>query len=141
MTEYELSYISSPSLDEQARNELDTAITDQIDALKGTIDHDEPSSRRRLGYLVQKHPLGFLRTLQIQLDPAAINQLRDQIKKHKSVLRLNILQTPRRQAVTPEMLEVAPKQPKESTEAKPAKEMTMEEVEEKIEEALEEEVK
>lgn len=143
MKEYEISYISSPSLTEDARAELDNAITENIEAAKGSISYDTPVIRRRLAYEIEKQPLGFLRTVQAEIDPEKINALRDKLKKHKGVLRINILQTAKRQEVTPDMLDVAAQKAKEPSKAdkEPAKEMSMEEVEEKIEEALEEEVK
>lgn len=143
MKEYEISYISSPSLTEDARAELDNAVTEDVEAAKGAISHDTPNTRRRLAYEIEKQTVGFVRTIQAGLSPEIVNELRDKIKKHKGILRVSILQTAKRQDVTPDMLEVAPKKTREENQKdqEPAKEISMEEVEEKIEEALEEEVK
>jgi len=89
-----------------------------------------------------------LRSIQIELNPTKIDDIREMLKRHKNVLRFTILNTPKRDEVSAELLEKAQQKPgqeqKKKTEEpakKPAKKVTMEDVEKGIEEALSEEVK
>lgn len=142
--EYEISYITDPQLNDEARGELDAAIDAEITGKKGTIAQASPSLRRRLMYNIDKKMVGFLRTLQVHLDPAAINDIRDILKKKAGVMRVMILNTPQRAEVARDIFTKAlatKTEEKAKEEQKPAKKVTMEDVEAGIEEALTEEVK
>ncbi len=145
MNEYEITYISSPSLSEDDRGAVDLAIDTTIDHLEGRISYNSTPTRRRLAYPVKKQAIGFLRTVQASLEPNQIENLRNELKKNKGVIRFSILQTSRREEVSPAILDrtakeqTAPKKVSKNQES--AKEVTMSEVESQIEKALEEEVK
>jgi len=149
MNEYEITYLADPKLEEAAKNELDEAINKLIDDQSGEISYssstDAPGSRRRLHYPIGEQRVCWLRTIQLELDPSKIDKLRTTMRKHKSITRVSVLQTPRREEVSADISETpeaAPAQPTVPDKPKTtAKKVTMEEVEEKIEEALEEEVK
>ncbi|MDZ4225285.1 MAG: 30S ribosomal protein S6 [Candidatus Andersenbacteria bacterium] len=141
MTEYEISYISSPNLAEDARGELDAAIDSSVEKAEGNISHNSESIRRRLVYPIQKQSVGFVRTLQVSLNQDKIEKLRQDIRKMSGILRVSVLATPRRAEVSTSIFEVTKEQPAEKKPTTPAKAISMEEVEEKIEEALDEEVK
>lgn len=150
MSEYEITYLAQPELNETDKNKLDEAIDATIEKLDGQITHsgpptDSPGSRRRLHYPVDKKRVAWLRTIQAELSSGKIEQLRKDLCKQDGVLRLTILQTPRRAGVSATIFDNLTKK-KESTLAtpepkKPAKEVTMTEIEKKIEQALDEEVK
>lgn len=146
MNEYEITYLSDPQLTEDARGELDAAIDSLIDQLGGAISASDPNNRRRLFYPIKKQTVGFSRTVNVTLDPAQIAPLREKARKQSGVLRLALLKTPRRNDVTTETIDeyykkALPAKPGAEKEKKESKPVTMQEVEEKIEEALDEEVK
>jgi ribosomal protein S6 len=143
--EYEITYTLDPSLDEAKRVELTSAIDSKIDELKGSISTNSETTRRKLAYPIKKQRMGFLRMIQAQLPADQVGTLRHDIKKMAGVLRMTIIQTAARQDVTTAIFDTVTKQQTEPKAAvapkKAAKPVTDEEVEAKIEEALDEEVK
>jgi ribosomal protein S6 len=141
MREYEITYISDPNLAEDARGQLDAAIDGAIEQLKGSISYNSPNSRRRLSYPIKKQGVGFVRTLQVMLDPVEIGSVREVITKINGALRVSILQTSKREEVTTSIFEAAAKRQVEPKIQKKAEPVSAAEVDKKIAEALEEEVK
>lgn len=149
MHDYEITYLANPTLDEAKKESLDESIDKIVNDIGGEISYtspsDTPGSRRRLNFPIADQRVAWMRVMQIQLDPAKINELLATLKKQADILRVTVLQTPRRQEVSAAIFDAPEKAPAsaESTPSvKPAsKKVTMAEVEEKIEEALEEEVK
>ena len=148
MNEYEISYISDPSLAEDARNDVDKAVDGAIEGAAGSISSNTENTRRRLAYPVQDQSVGFLRTVQATIDPEKVATVRQTLQKQAGIIRLSILQTPARESVAASIFEAAVKEAQAepakaaTTEAKkPAKEITDQELEDKIESALDEEVK
>jgi ribosomal protein S6 len=140
LADYEITYLTDAGLSEEARGALDTAVDTEISEAEGSIGYSSPHIRRRIFYPIKKKPAAFARTIQVQLDSQAIDTLKASLKKKEGVLRVMILNTPRREEVSVEMLSQSEEERKEKA-ATPAKKVTMEEVEEKIEEALQQEVK
>lgn len=142
-------YLSDPQLTDEARVELDGAIDAMIDSLSGSVSFAEPNSRRRLLYPIKKQSTGFARTVNITIAPDQVQSVRDAISKKAGVLRVSLLKTPRRTDVGAEILDEFYKRsaPVKAGAAasekvkKDSKPVTMAEVEEKIEQALDEEVK
>jgi len=144
MEEYEITYLSNPSLADDARAEVDGTVDTTIEKHQGTITHNTTATRRRLAYPIAKQTTGFARTVQTTLDPANLVPLRDSINKLDGIIRLSIIRTPQREEVSPAIFEAATKEKEQQVQPKkvaPAKKMSDEEVEEKIAAALEEEVK
>ncbi len=150
MNEYEITYLANPRLDESAKNQLDENIDKIIAKSSGEISFssptDSPGSRRRLHYPIHDQKVAWVRVLQAQVDPKKIRNLRAALTKHENIMRVSILQTDRREEISPELLNIlnpAPKTqtPKTAKPDQPKKEVTMKEVEAGIEEALDEEVK
>jgi ribosomal protein S6 len=146
MNEYEVTYLSNPELSEDARGELDAAIDSLIGQLGGAISASDPNNRRRLFYPIKKQTVGFSRTVNVTLDASHVATLRESVGKQNGVLRVALLKTPRRNDVSTETIDeyykkALPAKPGAEKEKKESKPVTMEEVEEKIEEALDEEVK
>ena len=147
MNEYEITYLANPNLDEEAKNKLDEAIDAEISSVKGEISYssptDSPASRRRLHYPIGDKKTTWLRTMQVNLEQDTVEDLRTIITKTEGVNRVSIIQTPRRDDVSVAIFDT-PETVKEATTAEskePAKEVTDEDVNKGIEEALEEEVK
>ena len=152
MKEYEITYLANPELTETAKDKLDEAVDGEITKLKGEItasspSTDAPGSRRRLHYPIKHQRMCWLRTVQVNLAPNHLKQLRTTLTKQDGIMRLTILQTPQREEVSAAIFDSLAEKEKrgavkeEKADRKEAKEVTMKEVEEKIEKALEEEVK
>lgn len=150
MQDYEITYLTVSTLDETGRGELDATIDSTITDLKGAATFSSPNLRRRLAYHIDDKNTAFIRTLQIQLDSSKISEIHTLLKKNPGILRFSILQTARREDASAEIIDrytrkkdnkmvAAPR--KSSAPATPAKEVTMKDVEEGIEEALSAEVK
>lgn len=145
LREYEITYILDPALDENKRSEINAAIDTKVDEHKGVISTNSDSTRRKLAYSINKQRTGFLRVIQAQLEPATISPLRHDISRMSGVLRLTVIQSAPRADVTASFFDITAKpatpEPAKAAPKKAATKMTDEEVEEKIEEALDEEVK
>lgn len=149
MNEYEITYLADPKLDEKAKDELDAVIDNEIAKMEGEISYssltDAPGSRRRMIYPVKKQRVAWMRCVQVKLDQTRIEELRSLIRKNENVLRVAVLQTPRRDEVSAQIFETEEKAAtpvsSQLKDQKESKEVTMAEVEEKIEEALDQQVK
>ena len=147
MNQYEITYLVNPKTQEDAREKLNQGVDAKIADLEGKLVHSSPTLRKNLGNAIQDERAAFLRTIQLELDPAKIDKIKDMLKREKSVLRFTILNTPKRQDAGTELLEKAQQKPgrekiaKQEVEKKPAKKVTMKDVEKGIEKALSEEVK
>lgn len=146
MNQYEITYLIDPQLDEEAREELSRSVDMKITELSGSLDFSSPVLRKKLAYPIGKTQSAFLRTIHVQLDPEHIGTVQDMLKRHKSVLRFSVLNTPQREDMEEKImanLQEARASVRKPGMKKPAvkKEVTMAEVEKGIEEALSEEVK
>ena len=145
MNQYEITYLINPNVTEEARDELNAAVDKKIAEFKGSITHSAPTLRRKLAYSIGKTNSAFLRAIHVELDPAHISDIQSMLKKNNGVIRVTILNTPFRKDLDAEFIErVQTKNPRKKnvkTAAEPQKEVTMEDVEKGIEEALTEEVK
>lgn len=146
--QYEITYIVDPSLADEARAEIDRAIDATVQE-HGTISQNTEAVRRRLAYPLKKQHVGFLRTLQAELPTEQISDLEQSVRKMKGVLRTTVIQTSARAAVMATIFDNVKQRDQQgraepaaaTPAAKPRQEVTMAEVEEKIAQALEEEVK
>lgn len=146
MVEYEITYLSDPQLTDEARAELDGAVETAVSERQGSVAQSTPGGRRRLFYPIRKQSSGVARSLNISLDPAQVQSLRETLQKQVGVMRFMILKTGQRESATMALFDSMMKPAAVPAKAKVAerastKPVTMAEVEEGIEEALEEEVK
>jgi ribosomal protein S6 len=152
MQEYEITYLANPELDEAAKDSLDQAADEAISSAQGEIiaaspQTGAPGSRRRLHYPVKTQRVSWLRTVQARIAPEEIEGVRAALTKQAGMMRVSILRTPAREEVSAAIFDrAAEREKREAAKAAPAaaadaKPVTMEEVEEKIEKALDEEVK
>lgn len=145
--EYEISYLTNPSLTDDARQGADRAVEDVLSKADAALSYTSESTRRRIMYPMAGQQVGFLRTIQAALDPAKVEQIRHDVRRVDGVMRLAIIQTARREDVSPAIFETVAKQqvaPKKAVAVpkKPAgPKLSQKEVEEKIEKALDEKVK
>lgn len=141
MNEYEITYLSETHLGEEDRKKMDDTIDKQIIDLGGAIMHTTPSLRVKLAYPIDKKPAAFTRTLHVELEPDKLDTLQIFFKKHKDIVRTMVVATPYRPGVKQDDSKQGEKESSAKKDTKPAKKVTMEDVEKGIETALEEEVK
>lgn len=151
MKQYEITYISDPLLTEEVRHELDVTIETKITEFAGAIEKSIVATRRRLIYPIKKKVNGFLRTINIQLDPAKLIDVQHFLKREGNILRFTIINTIPRGVVAQDIVDrhsiqkkgAAKKKPEKSITRAPKKDVkpvSMEDVEKGIEEALTEKV-
>lgn len=152
-SQYEITYLIDPKLSEDARGALCASFDEQITAAEGVITSAAPVLRKTLAYPIKHQNAAFIRAMQIEVDPAKIADLRSFLKKSESVMRLTILATAPRTRMSQELLEKhskrkgkaagneRPEKQKQTKAEVPEKEVTMQDVEKGIEEALITEVK
>lgn len=150
--QYEITYLIAPTLTEEQRGALCASFDEQITAAEGVIISSAPVLRKTLAYPIKHQSAAFIRALQIEVDPANIAALQAFLKKSESVMRLTILATPPRARMSQELIEKHGKRKGKSASGrpekhahekiaeKPEKEVTMQDVEKGIEEALTTEV-
>lgn len=149
MNEYEITYLANPTLNETSKEALDEYVDKIINEQGGEISYTSapgsPGSRRRLNFPIADQRVAWLRVVQTRLNPAKIADLRAVLNKHTDIIRVAVLQTPRRDEVSSAIFDTPQKPPisptLDRTTKLPSQKVTMMEVEEKIEAALEEEVK
>ena len=150
---YEITYLIDPKLSEEERGAFNTSVDELVSGFSGNVLPGAPALRKRLAYKVKKQESAFMRVISLELDPAKIADIRDFLKRAEGVMRFTILATPARTRMSQELLEKhgrragkdAKKQMHKIEERSKApqiqKEVTMQDVEKGIEEALTEEIK
>ncbi len=154
--QYEITYLITPTLTEEQRGVLCASFDEQITAHEGIIVSSTPVLRKTLAYPIANQSAAFIRALQIEIDPAKIAALQTFLKKSEPVMRLTILATPPRTRMSQELIEKHGKRKGKNAVGRPekqlkenlptgrgkqTKEVTMQDVEKGIEEALTTEVK
>lgn len=145
MNEYEITYIISTKAGEEGRDAVNAEVEKKIADMEGKVEHASAALREQLAYPVHGNTAGFVRVVNITLDPSEAAKLNTFFKKHKDVLRYTILSTPRREALPGDLLQKLSDETNKARDAKRAeaaeeKEVTMQDVEKGIEEALSEDI-
>lgn len=154
--QYEITYLIDSKLSEEGRGALCASFDEQVAKAEGSIVSSAPVLRKNLAYPIKRQGAAFLRIMQIEVAPSKIADLQGFLKKAVGVMRLTIIATPPRTRMSQELLEKhakrkgkpgnsrPEKQPREKVvekSEKADKEVTMQDVEKGIEEALITEVK
>ena len=150
--QYEITYLIDPKLSEEHRGAVEASIDELVSKLEGSVTGSTPTLRKKLAYEIKHNNSAFLRIMNIELDPAKLADIQDFLKREPKVLRSTILATPERKRISQEIFEKyskkagrdkggKPEQKRTPEVVAPAKEVTMQDVEKGIEEALTEEVK
>ncbi len=87
MTEYEVTYILRPSLEEADVDARATAIAEIISAQGGEIVATEKLGKKRLAYEIDDVREGNYVVMQFKSSAAASKELERQLKLHEDVLR------------------------------------------------------
>ncbi len=129
MTNYELTYLFSPDLNEGEINSLQEEIASFIQEKEGGVEKSAKPDKRELGYPIKKKRAAYLATLEFRFDPKEIKELEKKLKSKEQVLRFVILTKKAVKAKTV-LRAIKPK-------IKPKKEKAeLKEIEEKLEEIL-----
>ena len=95
MRHYELMVILDPDLEERTiAPSLDRFLT-VVTKAGGTVK-TEIWGRRRMAYEINKHPEGIYAVVDLQANPAAVQELDRQLNLNESVLRTKVLRPDQR---------------------------------------------
>ena len=89
--QYELMVILDPSIDERTVAPSLDRFLNVIRADGGTVDKVDVWGRRRLAYEIDKHAEGIYAVVDLQANPAAVQELDRQLNLNESVLRTKVL--------------------------------------------------
>jgi len=91
MRQYELMVILDPELDDRTvAPSLDKFLT-VVTKDGGTVDNVDIWGRRRLAYEIKKKPEGIYSVIDLQAEPAVVQELDRQMNLNESVLRTKVL--------------------------------------------------
>lgn len=87
MTDYELMVILKPLLPEDIRMGIEGKIKGYIEKNKGSIKSTDVWGKRHLSYKIKNHEEGYYIVYTIQLPPAAVDGLNNEIVLISDILR------------------------------------------------------
>ena len=87
MTEYEVTYILRPSLEESDVDQRAAAISDIVKSQGGEVTSVEALGKKRLAYEIAEAREGYYVVMQFKSEAAASKELERQLKLHEDVLR------------------------------------------------------
>lgn len=87
MINYELVYIVSDVVADDAVAEVTAEVAKEIDRLKGVITREEPWGKRRLAYPIKHRQYGNYNVVELQLEPKATGELDRFLRLQPNVLR------------------------------------------------------
>ncbi|MBE7189173.1 30S ribosomal protein S6 [Jatrophihabitans endophyticus] len=91
MRQYEVMVILDPTLEERTiAPSLDTFLS-VVKRDGGTVDKVDVWGRRRMAYEIDKHAEGIYAVVDLQANPAAVQELDRQLNLNESVLRTKVL--------------------------------------------------
>ena len=91
MRHYEVMVILDPTLEERTiAPSLDTFLS-VVKNDGGTVDNVDVWGRRRMAYEINKHVEGIYAIVDLQANPAAVQELDRQLNLNESVLRTKVL--------------------------------------------------
>ncbi|MBD0022835.1 30S ribosomal protein S6 [Gordonia pseudamarae] len=91
MRHYELMVILDPSLDERTVAPSLETFLNVVRNDGGKVDNVDIWGKRRLAYEIAKHSEGIYAVIDLNAEPATVNELDRQLKLNDSVLRTKVL--------------------------------------------------
>lgn len=91
MTDYEVTYILRPALEESEVEERSNAIAEIVKSRGGEVGAVERLGKKRLAYEIKDAREGTYVVMQFKSDAAASKELERQLKLHEDVLRALIV--------------------------------------------------
>jgi small subunit ribosomal protein S6 len=96
MRHYEVMVILDPTLEERTIAPSLDAFLSVVKNDGGTVEKVEVWGRRRMAYEINKHPEGIYAIVDLQANPAAVQELDRQLNLNESVLRTKVLRPDQR---------------------------------------------
>lgn len=87
MRNYELSFIVSPEVEEEALEDAVEQVKKYIVAEGGQVTNTDIWGRRRLAYPIRKHGEGYYAVMQAQMPRKALSELERNLKLSGDVIR------------------------------------------------------
>ncbi|WP_375501278.1 30S ribosomal protein S6 [uncultured Jatrophihabitans sp.] len=91
MRHYEVMVILDPTLEERTIAPSLDAFLSVVKNDGGTVDKVDVWGRRRMSYEIDKHAEGIYAIVDLQANPAAVQELDRQLNLNESVLRTKVL--------------------------------------------------
>ena len=91
MRHYEVMVILDPTLEERTIAPSLDAFLSVVKNDGGTVEKVEVWGRRRMAYEINKHAEGIYAIVDLQANPAAVQELDRQLNLNESVLRTKVL--------------------------------------------------
>lgn len=126
---YELAYIISSQISEEASQEISRKINNFIQEKQGVVSESQLPKKIALGYPIRKQVFAWFQTTHFSLDSSNLSDLEKNLKEEKDILRYLILKTKpmRIRSVR------APRKPLEKSKSQ---KVDLEEIEKKLDEIL-----
>ncbi|MFN2562051.1 MAG: 30S ribosomal protein S6 [Jatrophihabitans sp.] len=96
MRHYEVMVILDPTLEERTIAPSLDAFLSVVKNDGGTVEKVEVWGRRRMAFEINKHPEGIYAVVDLQANPAAVQELDRQLNLNESVLRTKVLRPDQR---------------------------------------------
>ncbi len=91
MRHYEVMVILDPTLEERTIAPSLDAFLSVVKSDGGTVEKVDVWGRRRMAYEINKHAEGIYAVVDLQANPAAVQELDRQLNLNESVLRTKVL--------------------------------------------------
>lgn len=108
MSEYELTYVVQPEVDDEGLAAMQARIADFVSGAGGQVTRTLDWGRRRLAYPIKRQTAGIYVTHRIELNPAAVDELQRMLRFSEDVLRYLVLTTDDVPAPPPPAAQPAP---------------------------------
>lgn len=142
---YELTYLLSPELSQQERQELNKSITNLLREKGAVWESSLPSVFKKLGYPIkvikdfssrkkEKKERGYLTSIDFRLDKSKVKELQEKISELKGIIRFVLFYKKERQGLAKK--KVSSFVPSRTLKEKPEKKVELKEIEKKLEEIL-----
>jgi small subunit ribosomal protein S6 len=96
MRHYEVMVILDPTLEERTIQPSLDAFLSVVKQDGGTVEKVDVWGRRRMAYEINKHAEGIYAIVDLQANPAAVQELDRQLNLNESVLRTKVLRPDQR---------------------------------------------
>jgi small subunit ribosomal protein S6 len=91
MRHYEVMVILDPTLEERTIAPSLDAFLNVVKSDGGTVEKVDVWGRRRMAYEIDKHAEGIYAVVDLQANPAAVQELDRQLNLNESVLRTKVI--------------------------------------------------
>lgn len=142
---YELTYLLSPELSQEERQELLENITGLLREKGAVLEGSLPSVLKKLGYPIkvikdfssrkkEKKERGYLTSIDFRVDKGKAKEIQEKISGLKGIIRFMLFSKKERQDLTKK--KISSFTPSRTLKEKPEKKVELKEIEKKLEEIL-----